>query len=140
MPWLARSACCLLLLVDSLGAAFGQAVEFGKNEYLNSCGPCHGISGKGDGPVAKSLNTPPTDLSTLARKNDGEFPILRLYSAIDGRAAIAAHGTRDMPVWGETFRRELRYPGSALSKETVDSIVRDHILALIEYISTLQRK
>jgi mono/diheme cytochrome c family protein len=31
----------------------------GRNEFLQSCASCHGVSGKGDGPVAKSLRPAP---------------------------------------------------------------------------------
>jgi hypothetical protein len=54
------------------------------------------------------------------------------------------HGKRDMPVWGEVYKPTW---GSAqtgiplyVSKELAESIVRARILALIEYISTLQGK
>jgi len=38
--------------------------EEGKNLYLSRCMFCHGESGKGDGPAARALKPPPTDLST----------------------------------------------------------------------------
>jgi mono/diheme cytochrome c family protein len=128
----------ICMIAASVNPAHAQATEFGKDEYVRSCAACHGVTGKGDGPAAKSLIKPPTDLTKLSEANKGVFPISRVYDAIDGRIEVIAHGTRDMPVWGEIYTRELRYPGSMLPKEVTESMVRIRMLALIEYISTLQ--
>ena len=128
----------MLAVLGSVNLVHAQATELGKDEYVRSCAACHGVTGKGDGSVAKSLVKPPTDLTRLSEANKGVFPISRVYAAIDGRIEVIAHGTRDMPVWGETYTRELKYPGSMLSKEMTESMVRVRMLALIEYISTLQ--
>jgi hypothetical protein len=119
-----------------------QGAEFGKNEYVRSCAACHGVTGKGDGPVAKSIKKPPADLTKLSETNKGVFPISRVYDVIDGRVEVMTHGTRDMPVWGEIYARELisQLPRDFLSKEMIDIMVRVRILGIIEYISTLQGK
>jgi mono/diheme cytochrome c family protein len=127
-------------IIGSANAAYAQTTELGENEYHRSCAACHGRTGKGDGPVSKVLKIPPSDLTRLSESNKGVFPVSRVYDAIDGKSEVLAHGERDMPVWGETYKRELMYPGSTLSAEAIASIVRGRILALIEYISTLQGK
>ena len=117
----------LIYIVAALGnvnPVHAQATEFGKDEYVRSCAACHGVTGKGDGRAAKSLVKPPTDLTKLSEAIKGVFPISRVYAAIDGRIEVVAHGTRDMPVWGETYTRELKYPGSMLSKEMTESMAR----------------
>jgi mono/diheme cytochrome c family protein len=129
---------CVLAAAGNVNLVYAQTTELGKDEYIRSCAACHGATGKGDGPAAKSLTKSPTDLTKLSEANKGVFPISRVYAAIDGRIEVVAHGTRDMPVWGETYTRELKYPGSMLSKEMTESMVRVRMLALIEYISTLQ--
>ena len=113
----------------------------GRNEFLRSCASCHGVSGKGDGPVAKSLSSPPSDLTRLSEANNGVFPVSRVHEVIDGRIERLVHGTRDMPVWGDRYMREMTSPesGGWVSKEWDEAIVRRRILALVEYISTLQR-
>jgi mono/diheme cytochrome c family protein len=123
-------------------AACAQGMDLGKNEYLRSCVSCHGETGKGDGPVAKSLPKPPGDLTKLAKNNNGVFPISRVYDVIDGRMQVIMHGTREMPVWGDVFRRELmaRVPRESMSPEVQDAMVRVRILMLIEYVSKLQDK
>ena len=72
------------------------------------------------------------------RSEQGGISDLARLRRDDGRTEVVAHGTRDMPVWGETYTRELKYPGSMLSKEMTESMARVRMLALIEYISTLQ--
>jgi mono/diheme cytochrome c family protein len=113
----------------------------GRNEFLRSCASCHGVSGKGDGPVAKSLSSPPSDLTRLSEANNGVFPVSRVHEVIDGRIERLVHGTRDMPVWGDRYMQEMKSPesGGWVSKEWDEAIVRRRILALVEYISTLQR-
>ena len=113
----------------------------GRNEFLRSCASCHGVSGKGDGPVAKSLSPPPSDLTMLSEANNGVFPVSRVHEVIDGRIESLVHGTRDMPVWGDRFMQEMisRESRDFVSKEWNEAVVRRRILALVEYISTLQR-
>jgi hypothetical protein len=103
------------------------------------------VTGKGDGPVIRSLIKSPPDLTKLSEANHGVFAFSHVYDVIDGRIEVISHGTRDMPVWGEVYRREVGSQQNGmvsnfLAKEVAGSIVRARILALIEYISTLQRQ
>ncbi len=127
-----------------LAAAQGSALEqLGEHDYMSLCASCHGVAGRGDGPVAATLTVAPTDLTRLSQKNNGLFPFARTYEIIDGRGAVAAHGTRDMPVWGDVFgstRASALVATPPYSRELYESIARARILALIEYISTLQAK
>jgi cytochrome c5 len=75
----------------------------GADEYNRLCAACHGEDGRGDGPVAGVLKTPPTNLTLLAKNNGGHFPAMRALDYIDGRTGTDAHGTREMPVWGESL-------------------------------------
>jgi mono/diheme cytochrome c family protein len=82
----------------------------GKIEYLSSCAACHGEDGRGDGILASILKVPPADLTTLARRNGGYFPLAAVTEIIDGRTLIAAHGTREMPIWGFDVKTRNRIP------------------------------
>jgi mono/diheme cytochrome c family protein len=121
-----------------------RQTSMGELEFRNSCAQCHGLSGKGDGPVASSLTTSPSDLTTLQKDNGGIFPVNRVYSLIDGRAAVGAHGTREMPIWGARYSggmsEEVDPEGTEgpFSQMEIEMFVRMRILSLIEYISTLQ--
>ena len=55
------------------------------------------------------------------RRNGGVFPAERVRQVIEG-AGPAAHGDRDMPVWGEVFKR-LRV-GGASAQDRIDAVVR----------------
>ncbi len=78
----------------------------GAEEYRIACLSCHGVGGKGDGPLAGHLKKAPPDLTQLAKNNNGHFPFLRVIHIIDGRWEVALHGARDMPVWGKRFRED----------------------------------
>ena len=84
---------------------------------------------------------PPSDLTRLSEANNGVFPVSRVHEVIDGRMESLIHGTRDMPVWGDRYMQEMisRESRDFVSKEWNEAIVRRRILALVEYISTLQR-
>jgi mono/diheme cytochrome c family protein len=122
-------------------AAFGQA-EQGKEDniprtssfsgtemYRTWCASCHGAQGKGDGPAAAALKKPPADLTRLAKRNGGKFPTEKVRDYIDGTKAVAAHGSREMPVWGSFFRR------------TEDErSVTYRVVTLATYVESLQEK
>jgi mono/diheme cytochrome c family protein len=71
--------------------------------YKAYCASCHGIQGKGDGPMAKSLKIRVADLTRIAERNGGTFPRMRVERVILGEEAPAGHGTREMPLWGPIF-------------------------------------
>jgi len=110
--------------------------DFGKSEFEASCASCHGVSGKGNGPLVPLLRRNPPDLTLLAKNNQGVFPMNRLYEVIEGEN-VPAHGTRDMPVWGRAYRildAEYYYDTPYDEK----ALVRARVLSLLEYISKLQ--
>jgi mono/diheme cytochrome c family protein len=99
--------------------------------YANYCAVCHGTSGKGDGPAAAALKTPPPDLTVLAQKNGGKYPGMHVSSVIRGDADLPAHGSKDMPVWGPLFR--------TLSQGH-EAEVQQRVTNLNAYIESLQQK
>jgi mono/diheme cytochrome c family protein len=77
----------------------------GQTLYSAYCAVCHGKEGKGDGPAAPALKTPPADLTTITKRY-GQFPRTTIEAAILGEEKpVAAHGSREMPVWGPVFRK-----------------------------------
>lgn len=75
----------------------------GRELYRGHCAACHGMAGKGNGPVASSLKTPPPDLTVLAKNNNGKFPALKVIGVLENGTDLKAHGSKDMPVWGPIF-------------------------------------
>ncbi len=116
-------------IIIGFGSCASAQEDVGKVQYQSSCAACHGIDAKGDGPVSKELKTRPADLTALTKNNNGVFPYDRVYQMIDGRnTSVASHGTREMPIWGYRFG-----PVHAHA-------FKDRILAVIDYLRTLQEK
>lgn len=70
------------------------------------CSSCHGVEGKGDGPMANSLKSQPPDLTRIAARNKGTFPLDRVSRIISGEEQVpGGHGNRQMPVWGPVFSK-----------------------------------
>jgi mono/diheme cytochrome c family protein len=75
----------------------------GQEMYNAYCAVCHGKDGRGTGPAAEALKVRPTDLTTLGRNNGGKYPADHVSAAIRGDVNLPAHGSKDMPVWGQLF-------------------------------------
>lgn len=114
-----------------------EPILTGKADYLVHCASCHGVNGTGDGPVAELLKRRPTDLTRLSERNGGRFPEKRAFEVIDGSAVVKAHGTREMPVWGEMFSVQAANP---YNRPQTEREVRARIERLIGYLKSIQRK
>lgn len=117
-------------------AASAQDEHLGIIEYELACMACHGVDGRGDGTLAKTLKTRPADLTQISKAHGGRFPTRKVAEMIDGRAAVAAHGSREMPVWGDRYRAAESGDGPKI----VEQRARAQIDALVKYVQTLQEK
>jgi mono/diheme cytochrome c family protein len=133
---LIAAATCATLSLPVIALAQSK-VDVGKREFEAKCAVCHGKDGKGVGPYAEQLKSKLPDLTTMAKRNGGVFPVSRTFELIEG--AGKGHGTRDMPVWGldytvqaEQLMPELPYNQAAY--------VRTRINALVEYLIKIQEK
>lgn len=131
-----RSFVAAGLFVLSLPCAAAERMSYGEAEYLNSCAVCHGLEGRGDGPLAPLLTKRPADLAYISKKNGGEFPDERVVKIIDGRDAVPAHGSREMPVWGRQFLEE---DTKTYGSEGGQIVTAERIRQLADYLKTLQR-
>ena len=107
------------------------ASNSGKEMFNSYCAVCHGKDGKGNGPAASAMKTPPTDLTLLAQKDGGKYPAAHVAAVIRGQATTPSHGSQDMPVWGPLF--------SSISQGH-EAQVQQRISNLVAYIGTLQAK
>jgi len=103
----------------------------GKDMYHSYCAVCHGTDGKGAGPAAAAMKTPPTDLTTLAKNAGGKYPASHVAAVIRGQAITPSHGSQDMPVWGPLF--------SSISQGH-EAQVQQRITNLVSFIESLQAK
>lgn len=112
-----------------------EIFDIGITEYELSCMSCHGVDGRGDGPDAQYLETKPSDLTQIKKANAGFFPADRVARIIDGRTIVATHGLRDMPVWGERYRRPIPDADGVWDSERD---ARSRIDALVDHVESLQ--
>ena len=81
-----------------------QSVK-GPDLFRAYCASCHGIDAKGRGPAASALKASVPDLTLLSRRNLGRFPAAHVREVITGERVVAAHGSREMPIWGPIFHQ-----------------------------------
>ncbi|HVO78565.1 MAG TPA: cytochrome c [Candidatus Bathyarchaeia archaeon] len=109
--------------------------DSGAQMYLDYCASCHGRDGRGNGPAASALKVPAADLTTLAKNNHGNYPSSRVGAVLEFGAPVTAHGSSDMPVWGDLFR-SLNTGKAATSRAAVNQ----RISSLDKYIRSMQTK
>jgi mono/diheme cytochrome c family protein len=81
-----------------------RSVE-GPELFQGYCASCHGMDARGTGPAAPTLKAKVPDLTLLTRNNRGHFPAAYVRQMIMGDKVVAAHGSREMPIWGPIFHQ-----------------------------------
>ncbi len=131
----------LLVAFAIMGAAFQTTIKRiepkavspsdGKAMFMEYCATCHAPDGKGNGPAAPALKKAPADLTQLsAHTSDGKFPAVHVSRYIQGDDAVQAHGTRDMPIWGNVFK--------SMSRDQM--ITTQRVSNLTDYVKSIQAK
>lgn len=105
----------------------------GKQMYVDYCAQCHGLDGRGGGPIAAALKIPPADLTMLSKNHHGSYPADHVLSVLQFGVEEPAHGTKDMPAWGHAFMR-MDHIGNDRSMQQM------RISNLVHYVETLQAK
>jgi mono/diheme cytochrome c family protein len=118
-----------VLLAAALPAQAADSPN-GAQLYMNHCAACHGADGEGGGPVAAVMQITVPNLRTLAQRNGGTFPTDAVTAYIDGRDVKAAHGDRQMPIWGDVFRGP--------EQGTAERTVRERIAAVVDFVKGIQ--
>lgn len=130
---LVRAGLAVAAALALAGAARADDADQAKAAYLRYCGACHGPGGKGDGLAGTFIRPKPTDLTQIARRNGGRFPVEPTMRRIDGRDAVQAHGDPEMPVWGEIFKRD------AVSPDRRNE-VQGKLLLITKHLEAIQEK
>lgn len=86
-----------------------QETTEGRKLYLTYCSGCHGLSGKGDGPGARTLSAKPADHTLAAMRDHGDQYLADIISK--GGATVGKSPL--MPAWG-----------SVLNEPQISAIVR----------------
>lgn len=111
-------------------------LEVGKKQYMKYCATCHGPSGTGtDGMASRLFTKPPTNLTLLAKNNGGKFPMMEVIGIVKGDQPIAAHGSREMPVWGDIIGGDPTQDGM-YAKDEADA----KIMTIGKYLESIQAK
>ncbi len=104
----------------------------GASIFGNYCAACHGLDGRGNGPVSKALKQEVPDLTRLSLRHNGAFPALHVRTVITFGAddLLPAHGSKEMPMWGPTFH-EIEFDQD-LGNVRLENVTR--------YLESIQRK
>ena len=105
--------------------------DSGKQMYKDYCAACHGIDGKGNGPVVEFLKAAPPDLTTMAKRYGEKSVVPKVTFILNSGTESKTHGTSEMPIWGPVFSR--------LSHHN-DQVVLLRIHNLAEYVNAIQQK
>jgi mono/diheme cytochrome c family protein len=111
------------------GASLASAQSTGQEEFQRHCALCHGLDGRGDGPLAQAMKLAPTDLTRLSANNNGEFPSNKVSDVIRNGGNVLGHGSSAMLPWGTYF-----------AERGEPKVGKEWIAALVGYIKSLQQK
>jgi mono/diheme cytochrome c family protein len=94
----------------------------GAEEYTRACASCHGLTGRGDGPLAEYMSIPVPDVTQIRTRNNGVFPMLEVI--------------HPMPIWDDRFEAAV---ASELGDVGTEIAVRGRVLALATYLEAIQQ-
>lgn len=123
----------LILLLAGMGCAL-DSPSSGRSVFVNSCASCHGVTGRGDGPLAAKLEVKPADLTKIAAQRDGLWPMLEVMSIIDGyHRRTLPRG--EMPIFGDLEEGELVLFDAGDGQLTPTPVT---LIALANYLESIQ--
>jgi hypothetical protein len=123
----------LFVLLVEMGCSPDSASS-GRTAFINSCASCHGLTGRGDGPLAAELEVKPANLTKIAARRDGLWPMVEVMSIIDGYHRRTL--TREkMPIFGDLAEGKL-VPFDAGDGRLTPTPVR--LIALANYLESIQ--
>ena len=169
-PWrrqLSVGAFAAIITMAGIAGARSQDADKGEVEFLLNCAGCHGTDGKASGPLSTKLDTKPTDLTLLAKRNHGTFDAGAIYQKIDGRNDRTSHHSAEMPIWGCRHQSSappklptITKPNQKIPKRLLsqmkphdtalnslldlpcdsEAAIKERILSIVSYLSLIQAK
>ena len=106
----------------------------GKVIFDSYCAACHGKGAQGDGPLATDLPVAPPDLTLLANRNGGAFPVQAVMTQIYGYPGRFHRGL--MPEFGPLLEGpsvDWQAPGGEIVPTP------KALLDLVAYLETIQQ-
>lgn len=125
----------LTFIALTAAPVMAQDVDHGRALFQTHCASCHGADAKGQGPLAGALVLQPIDLTVLASRNGGAFPLERVLKRIDGTDPLVSHGS-PMPVYGPYFEGVANTPMKLPSGQPM--LVSEPIADLVGYLESVQ--
>lgn len=106
----------------------------GAAAYQDYCAICHGSRALGDGPIAPELEVPPPDLTLIAARNGGVFPLRAVADTVYGFSG--KHEADLMP----EFSPLLDGPDVAVPRvDAEDEVMPMRLAEVVTYLESLQR-
>ena len=131
-------ACVASVAVSGIACADGNMqLDVGKKQYMKYCATCHGPSGTRHrrhrvASVHEAAHQPD---AARRRTTAATFPMMDVIGIVRGDQPIAAHGTREMPVWGEIIGGDPTEEGMYKKDEA-----EAKILTIGKYLESIQAK
>lgn len=127
-----------VILVGMTGYASPTLAETltaeGRDVFQTHCATCHGVDATGDGPTAARLPTRPADLTGMAARRGGVWPMLEVMSIIEGYTKLDTP-RRDMPAISALT------DGPKVELDTGNGQVRavpKRLVAVAQYLESIQ--
>lgn len=124
----------LVLLPLLLIGTTMEAQSAGEALFMENCLACHGTAGRGDGPLAAGLATKPANLTEIAARRNGVWPMLEIMSVIDGYSRNTLL-REDMPVFENFLDNEMVEFDTGNGANT---LVPAKLIDIVEFLLSLQ--
>lgn len=122
-----------------IAAAGSDEIARGRREFLELCADCHREDATGNGPLTENLTKIPPDLTRIKLRNHGKFDDEAIFDWIVGLKMPDAHGTREMPIWGDWLMDETLEDSTSLTAaRAAEKQVERRVKAIVAYLKAIQ--
>lgn len=119
--------------------AGSDEIARGRSEFMELCADCHREDATGSGPLTENLTKIPPDLTRIKLRNHGKFDEKAIFDWIIGLNMPDAHGTREMPIWGDWLMDETLEDSTSLNAAHIaERQVEQRVQAIVAYLKSIQ--